>query len=326
MEDGKNSYHLPVYNIKAVSRLVGLLPVTLRAWERRYGLPVPRRGDQGYRLYSEYDLQTLRWIKSQLEAGLSISRAVEYLNELRTGGEDPAELLAEPLPQPTLNIQHLADQFQRALLTFNDRGAVELLRRAFTVYSVDTVLMEIMHPALVELGEAWHHGKIPIAVEHFATQFCIQHLSNLLASSAAPTRSGLIVAACAPGEYHQIGLLSLVVMLRWRGWDIKFLGPDLNLDRLAEALIPLQPKMLLISATIPQSALNLGSLTEVMEEFPAPKPVIVLGGRAFEHLRLPESLQVIYLDSSPLAMIATIENILQQHEQKAALPALSEYL
>ena len=52
--------NLPVYNIKAVSRLLGLLPVTLRAWERRYGLPNPIRGDQGYRLYSEHDLCTLR--------------------------------------------------------------------------------------------------------------------------------------------------------------------------------------------------------------------------------------------------------------------------
>ena len=53
---------VPVYNIKAVSRLVGLLPVTLRAWERRYGLPAPSRGEQGYRLYSERDLHVLRWL------------------------------------------------------------------------------------------------------------------------------------------------------------------------------------------------------------------------------------------------------------------------
>jgi len=67
----------PVYNIKAVARLVNLLPVTLRAWERRYGLPSPLRGDQGYRLYSEYDLRTLRWLINQVEAGLSIGRAAQ---------------------------------------------------------------------------------------------------------------------------------------------------------------------------------------------------------------------------------------------------------
>ena len=81
MEESRNrKEHLPIYNIKAVSRLVGLLPVTLRAWERRYGLPLPGRGGQGYRLYSEHDVRTLRWLKAQIENGLSIGRAVEYLN------------------------------------------------------------------------------------------------------------------------------------------------------------------------------------------------------------------------------------------------------
>ena len=69
----------PVYNIKAIAKAVGLLPVTLRAWERRYGLPEPQRGQQGYRLYSEHDLLTLRWLKQQIDTGMSISRAVELL-------------------------------------------------------------------------------------------------------------------------------------------------------------------------------------------------------------------------------------------------------
>ena len=99
MEESNNhNEQLPVYNIKAVSRLVGLLPVTLRAWERRYGLPNPMRGDQGYRLYSEHDLRTLRWLKNQIESGFSIGRAALYLQELRQAGQDPAEKMT-PRPQ-----------------------------------------------------------------------------------------------------------------------------------------------------------------------------------------------------------------------------------
>jgi DNA-binding transcriptional MerR regulator len=79
----------PVYNIKAIAHLVGLLPVTLRAWERRYGLPKPIRGVQGYRYYSVYDLETLLWIKTQMKVGLSISRAIENLKRLRKTGKDP---------------------------------------------------------------------------------------------------------------------------------------------------------------------------------------------------------------------------------------------
>jgi MerR family transcriptional regulator, light-induced transcriptional regulator len=313
MEDSNHSQHMPVYNIKAVSRLVGLLPVTLRAWERRYGLPLPRRGDQGYRLYSEYDLRILRWIKTQMDDGLSISRAVEFLNELRASGKDPADDLPLVSPQTAVSTPVLASQFRKSLEFFNDHLAAEILRRAFTIYSVDTVLMEVIQPTLIELGEAWHRGDLPIAVEHFATQFCVQHLHSLLASSATPNRSGLLVAACAPGETHQIGMLMLVVMLRWRGWDVKYLGPDLNLDRLEEALVPLRPKVLMFTATLPQNAQNLVELPGILAHFPNPKPLIVVGGQAFVHTRLPETISAIYMNASPVMMVTTIEKLMQEN-------------
>ncbi len=161
---------------------MGLLPVTLRAWERRYGLPHPGRGEQGYRLYSDHDVRTLRWLKAQNEAGLSIGRAVEYLNELRTSGYDPAvEPVYQARPNPgdhpaSPSFATLSNQFLEAMLHFDETSAVEVMRRAFSIYSVDQVLMEVVQPTLVTLGEAWHRGELPIAVEHYATQFCMQHL------------------------------------------------------------------------------------------------------------------------------------------------------
>ena len=87
-----SDYDHPSYNIKAVAQMVGLLPVTLRAWERRYGLPTPTRGGQGYRLYSEHDLQTLRWLKSQLDAGMNIGQAAQRLHQMINSGNDPVAL------------------------------------------------------------------------------------------------------------------------------------------------------------------------------------------------------------------------------------------
>jgi MerR family transcriptional regulator, light-induced transcriptional regulator len=310
MEENIQNSHLPVYNIKAVARLVGLLPVTLRAWERRYGLPSPQRGDHGYRLYSEYDLRILHWVKAQLEAGLSISRAVEYLNELRSTGEDPAQSRPVHHEQISGAISTMANGFREALQNFNDSSATEILRRAFTIYSVDSVLTEIIQPTLVELGEAWHRGDLPIMVEHFATQYCMQHLNSMLASSAPPIRAGVIVAACAPGEMHQIGLLSLVVMLRWRGWDVKYLGPDAKLEHLAEALTPLHPRILLFTATLPEAGKNLEQIDALLSRFPHPRPLIVLGGQAFQQFQLSNSLPVVYLHANPSDMVAAIEKLM----------------
>ncbi len=305
------NHHLPVYNIKAVARLVGLLPVTLRAWERRYGLPTPRRGEQGYRLYSEYDLRTLRWLKSQLDSGLSISRAVEYLSELKANGIDPANVMMAPVMDRPVSLDNLAGQFKSSLLLMSDQPAAEVLRRAFSVYPVDEVLEGLVQPTLVEIGDLWHQGRLPIAVEHFATQFCMQHLISMIASSSPPTRPETIVAACAPGEMHQIGLLMLVLMLRWRGWDVKYLGPDLKLERLEEALKPIHPRLLMFTATRLEAARALEEeLAATLEGFEPPRPIVVVGGLGFEGYQPVQEFPAVRISNTPSRAVEMIEKLI----------------
>ena len=79
----------PAYNLKVVVQETGLKPDTLRAWERRYGLPQPERTAGGHRLYSQRDIDTLKWLVARQEEGMSISRAVELWARLTEEGQDP---------------------------------------------------------------------------------------------------------------------------------------------------------------------------------------------------------------------------------------------
>lgn len=311
MDDFSNwDDHIPVYNIKAISRLTGLPSVTLRAWERRYGLPSPHRGHQGYRLYSEYDLRTLQWLKIQLDNGLSIGRAVEYLSELRNNGRDPAKDGTPTTAPAPISHSDLVKRLYYYLTRFDETGASDVLRRSFALFSFDQVLTEIVQPVMVEIGDAWHRGEIPIAVEHFATQFCTQHLMNIIAISAPAIYPGIIVAACAPGEMHQLGLLMIVALLRWRGWNVKYLGPDLSLSGLESVMLQLKPRLLLFSATRLESAKALEQLPEVLSGLSAPHPKVLLGGQAFREFRISNLADAIYLDVSPLSVISVIENLM----------------
>ena len=49
-----------LFPIREVARLTGINPVTLRAWERRYGLIQPTRTESGHRLYSMHDVEAVR--------------------------------------------------------------------------------------------------------------------------------------------------------------------------------------------------------------------------------------------------------------------------
>ena len=56
-----------MYNMKMVSKMVGIPSVTLRAWERRYAVLTPGRSESGHRLYSDEDIEDLLWLKKQTE-------------------------------------------------------------------------------------------------------------------------------------------------------------------------------------------------------------------------------------------------------------------
>ena len=73
---------IPLYNTKAVVQQTGVPAPTLRAWERRYAILSPERANNAYRLYSERDIATIRWLKVRVEAGMSISHAIALLRHM----------------------------------------------------------------------------------------------------------------------------------------------------------------------------------------------------------------------------------------------------
>lgn len=69
-----------LFPIRVVSRLTGINPVTIRAWERRYRLVQPERTPGGHRLYSRADVELLRAASRLIDQGVSISRATRLLD------------------------------------------------------------------------------------------------------------------------------------------------------------------------------------------------------------------------------------------------------
>lgn len=297
------------YTQRAVAETLGLPLLTLRNWERHHTVLTAPHTDDGERRYSDYDLRALQWLKAQVDAGATIRQAARQLAQLREAGLDPA-LAAEAASRPA-SIPNLAHEALSAFIHLDEARALQAFRLAFSIYPLDVVLTEIVQPTLVEIGERWRRGEAPIAIEHFATQFCLRYLMSWLALAEPPSHPGRIVAACAPGERHEIGLLMLVVMLRWRGWEVQYLGPDLSLDRLDEILLPRPPRLLLLTATRPESADTLSGLPKLLRRLPAPRPKLVFGGQAFSAQRA-KALAGIYLHGRPSEIVQTIEDLMEK--------------
>ncbi len=86
----------PKFTIKSVSLQTGIRPVTLRAWERRHDILTPFRAKNRYRLYSERDIATLRWVKNRLDTGMTISSVAIELGKFETDGIWPEVLPMMP--------------------------------------------------------------------------------------------------------------------------------------------------------------------------------------------------------------------------------------
>src|SRR5512135_436412 len=121
----------PTYNLKAVLQETGIGADTLRAWERRYGLPKPQRTPGGHRLYSQRDIHLIKWLVARQAEGLSISRAVKRWNELAQAGEDPLAqvhvMLGQELGGSRTNLDGLREAWLAACFEYDEVRAVSLL-------------------------------------------------------------------------------------------------------------------------------------------------------------------------------------------------------
>ncbi|RMD52579.1 MAG: MerR family transcriptional regulator, partial [Candidatus Thermofonsia bacterium] len=90
-----------MYNLKAVVTKTGMKPDTIRAWERRYGLPLPKRTKGRHRLYSQRDLETIKWLQARLAEGMSISQAVKLWRSLEADDHDPLHIYESKATQET---------------------------------------------------------------------------------------------------------------------------------------------------------------------------------------------------------------------------------
>lgn len=304
----------PKYTIKAVSERTGVRPVTLRAWERRYDLLDPERLDNNYRLYSERDIQILRWITHRLDDGLSISNAVREYKNLRDNGiwpeSLPSVLPPEPSKTPRFSPEVYSNKLFEALIKHNETQAKEILDAVQSMYDLNTIFFEIMSPCLYKIGDAWYRGEIRIATEHFASAFIRGILMKLLQAFPVYSSAPSIMVGCAPEEFHEIASLMLAVLLRREGYQVEFLGPDLPVDDLVLYAGDVSPDMIILSASFEHSARPLFRMQAELDKLPS-KPKLGFGGRYFnENKAARKEVPGIFLGASLDEAIQNVHDVL----------------
>lgn len=273
----------PAFNLKAVIRETGLKPDTLRAWERRYGLPQPQRTAGKHRLYSQRDIDLLKWLIARQREGLSISRAVDMWNSLEAEGRDPLQMAASArassaAPATGDAVADLREKWIAACLAFDERTAEQALGEAFACFPPETVYFELLQKGLAQMGDGWYRGEVTVQQEHFASELAMRRLEALVAATPAPTRSGRILAGCPPQEEHTFSLLLVTLLLRRQGWDVVYLGANVPLSQLETALASARPQLMVSAAQQLHTVAALWALATFLQQQRVP---LAYGGAPF---------------------------------------------
>ena len=298
----------PLYNIKVVVQKTGVPADTVRAWERRYGVPQPRRTETGRRLYSERDITAIRWLRERTVAGMTISQAIHQLRSLDDNAFNEA---VAPEPSGPRDPTALIEELLAALLNFDETIANIIVGEAFTLYRVEDVCLQIFSPVLVEIGERWHRKEATVAQEHYASHFIQRRLTGLLQAYAPTAGSGRIVTACAPDELHELGILMVSVFLVRRAWQVIYLGANVPIADLVQTAARLQPAIVCLSAMNPRTAHTLITAVDVIAQLPAPRPLVAFGGGPFNtDLALRERVGGHFMGTNAQEGVMRIEQLI----------------
>ena len=142
--DGESGIAEDWLPIREVARQTGVNAVTLRAWERRYGLIVPHRTPKGHRLYSDAHIQRVMTILTWLNRGVSVSQVKNLIDSRQP---DTAT--------PDSDWDVLKQNLTKAIAELTERRLDDLFNQAMSLYPPRTLCEQLLLPLLAELESRW---------------------------------------------------------------------------------------------------------------------------------------------------------------------------
>jgi DNA-binding transcriptional MerR regulator len=261
--------------IRTVASLTGVNAITLRAWERRYGLIRPLRTPKGHRLYTHQHLELIRRVQTLLQRGVPISRARELLE---------AQVSARRTGRSEGPWRDYIDQMTAAIARFDEAELDRVYDEALSVHSIEHVTSRLLVPLLAQLGDRWRDLAGAVAEEHFFATYLRSKLGARLQHRARYANGPRLIAACAPGEQHEIGLLLFALEAQAAGLRTVLLGADTPLEDIGIALRRSSADAAVISSSVdPRPGLLERALPKLVRA--AGVPVFVGGATAVRHRR-----------------------------------------
>jgi methanogenic corrinoid protein MtbC1 len=194
-------------------------------------------------------------------------------------------LLTSPSPRAGEQLVRVA--YVEALLRADSVGARDVVEQAIAGgMAVETIYLEVLAPAMHELGVMWERAEITVADEHLATaitQSVVAALANRLPrvrSTPAGAAAPLVVCGCGPDDRHGLGSRMVVDFFDAAGWRVLDLGPAAPADAFASVALAHGAAVVAVSTSLPEYLEGARAVRRELDGLAAP-PLMVVGGQAY---------------------------------------------
>lgn len=228
----------PLYPIREVSRLTGVNSVTLRAWERRYGLIQPQRTPKGHRLYARQDIERVERILQWLNRGVPVSQVGELLDqaEARAGeAHERHDRVDDGRGTPDHDWEGQRLEAIDAIADFDTARLEHLFTRSMGLYPVNTAIARLWQPVVERLEQQWSQHATPMAQRCFLESFLRTRLGlRLYHGNHENTEPGLLMSYL-PGGCGALWQLLLAFTASSAGFHITLFDGPVPLNEMVEA-------------------------------------------------------------------------------------------
>lgn len=259
------------YRINVVAQKTGISAATLRAWERRYGIPVPRRTESSYRVYSDEDIALIQRLRGLCNDGMSPSEAAKVVL-----AEATAPVLHPGLGDP---YEQVRTQIMQSVEAFDPDGIEMAINRALSLGSASVICQQVIVPVMFKIGQLWQAGDITIAQEHIATQLLETTARKLIGLLQPAPGSRRVLLGCFAEDEHALPLYGIALHLAQASFRTLMLGSRTPPAAIRQSVQHLKPACVGLSVTVPPTPHRARELVDAYADACGDTPWVV-GGQA----------------------------------------------
>jgi len=276
------------YSIKDLEVLSGVKAHTIRIWEKRYNLLVPKRTDTNIRYYTEEDLKRMLNISMLVRNGFKISKVAKWDDKK----------ISETILNLTSEITTESDYIEQLILymiNFDNINFYRLTTEIINKIGLEEAITKVFFNFFIRIGTYWQVGSVFPTQEHYVSNIFRQKLiAEIDKLGIVHSRQETILFYLPEKEMHEMSLLFYSYLAHKMGYRVIYLGQFVPQEDLSKIQEQVRIDFVFTAFINSIAKEDLESYLESVKELFRNQKVFITGWQIHSHNpKLPRNVKVV---------------------------------